>query len=99
MRPNGEEIAASFSLNSSDFPLPARCAPHRAKAQRAAPFSKLGTIGFVPHDLLSLRRAARIRRLALELRTIAGAQLCRTAVTTGARSRHNLMGPPQSRRR
>jgi hypothetical protein len=35
----------------TDFPVSARCAPHRAKAQRAAPFGKLGAIGFVLHDL------------------------------------------------
>jgi hypothetical protein len=37
-------------LHSSDFCSGARCAPERTKAQRAAPFGKLGIIGFVLHD-------------------------------------------------
>jgi hypothetical protein len=41
--------SAKFSF-AADFVSRARCAPHRAKAQRAAPFGKLGTIGFVLHD-------------------------------------------------
>jgi hypothetical protein len=52
---------------ATDFWLPARCAPQRAKAQRAAPFGKLGTIGFVLHVFSSRARAVHIRVCALEL--------------------------------
>src|SRR5690242_6483015 len=47
-------------LHSSDFCLGARCAPERAKAQRAAPFGKLETIGFVLYDFFWRARTAPI---------------------------------------
>ena len=44
----------------ADFSFGARCAPHRANAQRAAPFGNVGIIGFVLHDLQSRGSPARI---------------------------------------
>src|SRR3954447_6377190 len=42
-------------LHSADFWSGARCAPERTNAQRAAPFGKLGTVGFVLNDFFCAR--------------------------------------------
>jgi hypothetical protein len=64
-------VAAPKNFAIHGFFDAARCAPHRAKAQRAAPFGKLGTIGFVLHDYSMRAHHARIDSSKQRLRSAA----------------------------
>jgi hypothetical protein len=81
----------------SDLWFCARCAPERSEAQRAAPFGKLGTIGFVLNDLMLRAASAPIPSHAWRLQQTARRRARTVALIVNFGLRYGIATPPHSR--